>query len=181
MSIAVTDALPTRRPCSRALFFAPALRNAMSSSTMKMARAPRRRASAMSSMTRGIGKRWKFRPRISMIEQKLQSNVQPREVSTTSIWRPSIVYPQSTRAQQLAKRQLSLAADDRVDAKGGIRPGVGREARVVPADDDERLGTHRTDEPDQPACRRALKSHDREPDHVGCAIPHELLDRLPNG
>ena len=31
---------------------------------------------------------WKFRPRISMIEQKLQSNVQPREVSTTSTGRP---------------------------------------------------------------------------------------------
>ena len=28
-----------------------------------------------------IGKRWKLRPRISMIEQKLQSKVQPREVS----------------------------------------------------------------------------------------------------
>ena len=52
-------------------------------------RAPRRRA--MSASTRGIGKRWKLRPRISMIEQKLQSNVQPREVSTTSTWRPSIV------------------------------------------------------------------------------------------
>ena len=29
-----------------------------------------------------------MRPRISMIEQKLQSNVQPREVSTTSTGRP---------------------------------------------------------------------------------------------
>ena len=63
----------------------------MLSSTKKMARAPRARASAMSSMTRAIGKRWKFRPRISMIEQKLQSNVQPRDVSTTSMGRPIIV------------------------------------------------------------------------------------------
>ena len=46
---------------------------------------------AMSAITRWIGKRWKLRPRISMIEQKLQSNVQPREVSTTSTCRPSIV------------------------------------------------------------------------------------------
>jgi hypothetical protein len=30
-------------------------------------------------------------PRISMIEQKLQSNVHPREFSTTSTCRPSIV------------------------------------------------------------------------------------------
>jgi hypothetical protein len=32
-----------------------------------------------------------LRPRISMIEQKLQSNVQPRDVSTTSMGRPIIV------------------------------------------------------------------------------------------
>jgi hypothetical protein len=32
-----------------------------------------------------------LRPRISMIEQKLQSKVHPREVSTTSIGRPIIV------------------------------------------------------------------------------------------
>ena len=45
----------------------------MLSSTMKIARAPRARASAMSAMTRSIDQVWKFRPRISMIEQKLQS------------------------------------------------------------------------------------------------------------
>ena len=60
----------------------------MLSSTMKIARAPRARASAMSASTRSIDQVWKFRPRISMIEQKLQSKVQPREVSTTSIGRP---------------------------------------------------------------------------------------------
>ncbi len=63
----------------------------MLSSTMKRQRAPRADASRMSSMTRSIGNRWKFRPRISMIEQKLQSNVQPRDVSMTSIGRPIIV------------------------------------------------------------------------------------------
>ena len=42
----------------------------------------------MSASTRSIDQVWKFRPRISMIEQKLQSNVQPREVSTTSMGRP---------------------------------------------------------------------------------------------
>ena len=63
----------------------------MLSSTMKMARAPRAAHRAMSAITRAIGKRWKLRPRISMIEQKLQSNVQPREVSTTSTARPIIV------------------------------------------------------------------------------------------
>ena len=64
----------------------------MLSSTRKIARAPRARAS------RDVGEHaldrpnvWKLRPRISMIEQKLQSYVQPREVSTTSIGRPSIV------------------------------------------------------------------------------------------
>jgi hypothetical protein len=31
---------------------------------------------------------WKLRPRISIIEQKLQSKVQPREVSITSTFRP---------------------------------------------------------------------------------------------
>ena len=40
----------------------------------------------MSAITRSTGQVWKFRPRISMIEQKLQSYVQPREVSTTSTW-----------------------------------------------------------------------------------------------
>ena len=55
------------------------------------ARAARAARRAMSAITRAIGKRWKLRPRISMIEQKLQSNVQPRDVSTTSTWRPSIV------------------------------------------------------------------------------------------
>ena len=60
----------------------------MLSSTMKMARAPWARASRMSSSTRAKAKAWKFRPRISMIEQKLQSKVQPREVSITSTGRP---------------------------------------------------------------------------------------------
>jgi len=64
------------------------------------------------------------------------------------------------RAQQLAKRQLALAADDRVHAEGRMRPRLGREARVVPADDDERLGPHRADEPDQPPRGRTLKRHD---------------------
>ena len=45
----------------------------------------------MSASTRSIGYGWKLRPRISMIEQKLQSKVQPLEVSTTSTWRPSSV------------------------------------------------------------------------------------------
>ena len=45
----------------------------MLSSTMKMARAPRSRASRMSSITRSIERLKKLRPRISMIEQKLQS------------------------------------------------------------------------------------------------------------
>ena len=39
-----------------------------------------------------------------MIEQKLQSKVQPREVSTTSIGRPIIVYPVSTRAARFGRR-----------------------------------------------------------------------------
>ena len=63
----------------------------MLSSTRKIARAPRCCASRMSATTRSIDQVWKLRPRISMIEQKLQSYVQPREVSTMSIWRPSIV------------------------------------------------------------------------------------------
>ena len=63
----------------------------MLSSTMKMARAPCSRASRMSAITRSKPRRWKLRPRIAMIEQKLQSNVQPREVSTTSIGLPSSV------------------------------------------------------------------------------------------
>ena len=45
----------------------------MLSSTMKIARAPRARASAMSASTRVKSNVWKLRPRISMIEQKLQS------------------------------------------------------------------------------------------------------------
>src|SRR5262245_59366794 len=46
----------------------------MLSSTRKIARAPRLRASRISAMTRSIGQVWKLRPRISMIEQKLQSS-----------------------------------------------------------------------------------------------------------
>ncbi len=63
----------------------------MLSSTRKIARAPRDRASEMSARTREKSNVWKFRPRISMIEQKLQSYVQPRDVSTMSTWRPSSV------------------------------------------------------------------------------------------
>src|SRR5687767_15570263 len=76
----------------------------MLSSTKKIARAPRARASPMSAMTWASGNRWKLRPRISMIEQKLQSNVHPRDVSTTSTSRPSIVYPESTRASRFGGR-----------------------------------------------------------------------------
>jgi hypothetical protein len=61
------------------------------SSTMNSERAPRPRASRMSAITRSIGYAKKFRPRISMIEQKLQSNVHPRDVSITSATRPSTV------------------------------------------------------------------------------------------
>jgi len=106
----------------------------MLSSTMKMARAPRRRASAMSSMTRGIGKRWKFRPRISMIEQKLQSNVQPREVSTTSIWRPSIVYPESTRAPRFGGARVSFSTG--MTGRGGVCRNASRSRNHRPATDD---------------------------------------------
>ena len=60
----------------------------MLSSTRKIARAPWSRASRMSARTRSKAYVWKLRPRISMMEQKLQSNVQPRDVSTTSICRP---------------------------------------------------------------------------------------------
>ena len=63
----------------------------MLSSTRKIARAPRACASECRQSTRRIDHMWKLRPRISMIEQKLQSYVQPRDVSTMSIGRPIIV------------------------------------------------------------------------------------------
>jgi hypothetical protein len=63
----------------------------MLSSTRNSVRAPCAFASLMSASTRSKSNVWKLRPRISMIEQKLQSNVQPRDVSMTSTGRPSSV------------------------------------------------------------------------------------------
>ena len=63
----------------------------MLSSTRNSVRAPCALASLMSASTRSKSNVWKLRPRISMIEQKLQSNVQPRDVSMTSTGRPSSV------------------------------------------------------------------------------------------
>ena len=166
---------------------------------------------------------WKLRPRISMIEQKLQSKVQPREVSITSILRPRNVYPSRTRAsrrggsrapswsrptgrsglerkpagvrkvspgmcsypvpasmasQQLAERDLSLAAHDEVGRSG--RPldvGLRGQARVVPAHGDEGLRPQRAHEVDELLRGAALERHDREADQVGPLLPHEGLDR----
>jgi len=88
---------------------------------------------------------------------------------------------QIERTQQLAKGQFPLAAHDRVHAERRMRPCIGREARVVPTDDDERLGPHGADERDEPPRGRALERHHRQPDHIRCAVPDQLLDRLTNG
>ena len=67
MSLKPASTIARQSASKRATF------SVMLSSTMKIARAPRARASAMSASTRVKSKVWKLRPRISMIEQKLQS------------------------------------------------------------------------------------------------------------
>ena len=106
----------------------------MLSSTRKIDRAPRARASAMSARTRSKSKVWKLRPRISMIEQKLQSNVQPRDVSMTSTCRPSSRVPAqdarvAPRKLELAATQLAHRAVGIVHESVGAAPGDARDVR----------------------------------------------------
>ena len=75
-----------------------------------------------------------------MIEQKLQSNVQPRDVSMTSTCRPSMVYPYSTRALRFGsasspcRRRLTgrsgLCDDTAAPPSRHDTPGI--EARLAP-------------------------------------------------
>ena len=90
----------------------------MLSSTRKIARAPCAFASAMSARTRAKSKVWKLRPRISMIEQKLQSNVQPREVSTTSTWPAEHRVAASTRALRFGS--ASSPCRSRLTGRSGL-------------------------------------------------------------
>ncbi len=85
---------------------------------MKIARAPCSRASRMSASTRSNPRRWKLRPRIAMIEQKLQSNVHPRDVSTTSIGLPRSVKPSRTRAER--RGSFSVSSSRRRVGRGAL-------------------------------------------------------------
>ena len=84
------------------------------------------------------------------------------------------------RAQQLAERDLALAAHDEVDAAVRVLGvGLGREARVVAADDDVRAAGA--------ACGRGAmtrcavlrwKVMTESPTTSGCVFGHEPLDGL---
>ena len=147
---------------------------------MKMARAPRARASAMSASTRSIDQVWKFlsahlddraeaavvraaarrlddvdRPADERVARQDagvavgQRHLLAGEAADRPVRRPdhgralpvgqpgdaAQVAAGLERAQELAKRQIALAAHDDVDVPGRILVDVRGQARVVAADD----------------------------------------------
>ena len=69
--------------------------------------------------------------------------------------------------QQLAERQLSFPSNQEIDAKGWVFVFVCRKAWIVSAGHDAYARLDRADQPDDGKRRATLKSHDRQPDHVG--------------
>jgi hypothetical protein len=78
------------------------------------------------------------------------------------------------RAQQLAKGDVAFAAHDDIDAEIRMRPGVGREAGVVAADDDPYAWRERADERDDLA-GGTLERHHRQADDVRAQVRDEAL------
>ena len=85
------------------------------------------------------------------------------------------------RPQQLAEREVALAAHDEIDPERRILVRLGREARVVPADYDPRLGAERSNERDDLVRRLPLKRHHGKADDVGRFRGHKLADSLRHG
>jgi hypothetical protein len=88
---------------------------------------------------------------------------------TVPIGQPRHVGQRGTRlegADERAKRVVTLAAHDRIDA--GVRRFVhlGRQARVVAADDDPDVGLEAPNERDHFQGGVPLERHDRQPDDV---------------
>jgi hypothetical protein len=102
-----------------------------------------------------------------MIEQKLQSKVQPREVSITSTGRPRKRSARLERAHEVAEGQLTLPAHDERHARGGIGVGLAGQARIVAADHHRRVRAELTQEPDDAQRGVALEGHHRQADQVG--------------
>ncbi len=84
-------------------------------------------------------------------------------------------------AHQLPKRDVALAPDDDVHTQIGMRPLVGRERRIVAADDNPRAGFERPYERDGSPRGFALERHHREADDVGRQIGHQAHDRRSDG
>jgi hypothetical protein len=75
------------------------------------------------------------------------------------------------------KRLLALATDDESDVRT-LLVGRRREARIVPASHDVRLGTKRPQKPRNLQCGRALKRHHRQADDVGLQLANQPFNRL---
>ena len=83
--------------------------------------------------------------------------------------------PVVERSDELAERQLTLAANDGIDAEVWMCPCFRGEARVVAADDDPYAWLDRLDERDDSTRRASLKGHHRQPDELGLEIAHQLF------
>ena len=86
--------------------------------------------------------------------------------------------PRFERAQELAERDVALAAHDDVDAPRRVLVDVGGEAWIVAPHDDGDAGLSVAHERDDLPRRAALKRHDRQADDVGIDLAHQSLDGL---
>ena len=79
---------------------------------------------------------------------------------------------------EIAERVIALAAHEEIDARVGPLVHLGRQTRIVAADDDAHRRLDGTDQTDEAERRTALERHDREPDQRRIERAHQPLDRL---
>src|SRR5262249_35163451 len=90
-----------------------------------------------------------------------------------------VATPLFKRAHQLTKCDVALAPHNEVDhARLLARVGLWRQARIVAAHHHLDCRPQLTYEVDELYGRPALKSHPRQPHHVGCQLAHEPFDGL---
>ena len=79
-------------------------------------------------------------------------------------------------ADEIAEGEVAFTAHDQVDAEPGIFEDLGRERRIVAADDDAHAGAEGADEPNHPQRRAALEGHDGEADEIGLMRGDQVRD-----
>src|SRR6185503_863856 len=89
------------------------------------------------------------RPYVAALEPRRLAMRRPAKLIAIAIQQAGDVAERAAlvhRAHQLAERHIAFAAHDRIDTEVRMRPRLGRQARIVPANDDAHVGLERSNE-----------------------------------